>query len=77
NTHASLPSILEFFRASRKCIFATKMIGAYDGSAEILVDSSQELRELVDSFRKRFSESVNRLDVLLIYKEYELNLYPI
>lgn len=77
NTHASLPSILEFFRASRTCIFATKMIGAYDGSAEILVDSSQELRELLDNFRKRFSESVNRLDVLLIYKEYELNLYPI
>lgn len=77
NDHSVLAKMIEFFKNSKKSIFATTMIGCYDGSAELLVENNEELRKIIDQFLTLFSEKINVLDVFLIYKEYELRLYPL
>ncbi|MBI5002388.1 Lrp/AsnC family transcriptional regulator [Candidatus Woesearchaeota archaeon] len=76
NDLSVLKKIIEFFRSSKKSIFATTMIGCYDGSAEVLVENNEELRKMIDELLTLFSEKITTLDVFLIYKEYELRLYP-
>jgi len=77
NDHDILNQIIQFFNQKNKSIFATKMIGHYDGSAELIVKNNEELREFVDELLASFSGKINILDIFLIYKEYELRLYPI
>jgi Lrp/AsnC family transcriptional regulator, regulator for asnA, asnC and gidA len=77
NDHRIINKIIQFFNQKNKSIFATKMIGHYDASAELIVNNNKELRGFVDELLTNFSEKINHLDIFLIYKEYELNLYPI
>ena len=77
SNHKMLDEMIDFFNTTNKCIFATKMIGRYDCSAEIICDNNKELHELTSIFANKFHNSLNFLDVFLIYDEYELNLYPI
>lgn len=77
NDHKILNSVFQFFNQKNKSIFATKMIGYYDGSAELIVKNNKELREFVDELLIAFSENIKVLDILLIYKEYELRLFPL
>lgn len=77
NDHAVLPKMIEYFNNSKKSIFATKMVGFYDGGSEVIVESSEELRKIIDGLNEQFSEKINVMDVMLIYSEYELRLYPI
>lgn len=77
NDSSFLPKIIQFFRKSNKSIFATTMIGCYDCSAELLVENNEELRKIIDELLTLFSEKIKVLDIFLIYKEYELRLYPL
>ena len=77
NDHKIINQIIQFFDEKKKSIFATKMIGHYDGSAELIVKNNEELRTFIDELLIQFSEKINHLDIFLIYKEYELNLYPL
>lgn len=77
NDHTILPWIIEFFNSKNKSIFATTMMGCYDGSAELIVSDNQELREIIDNLLENFADKINVLDVFLIYKEYEMKLYPL
>lgn len=77
NDHAVLPWIIEFFNSKNKSIFATTMIGCYDCSAELIVSDNQELREIIDNLLENFADKINVLDVFMIYKEYEMRLYPL
>jgi len=77
NDHKVLNQIIEFLNQKNKSIWATKMVGHYDGSFEVLVKDSQELRLFVDELLATFSDKINILDIFLIYKEYELDLYPL
>jgi len=53
------------------------MIGAYDGSSEIFVKNNKELREFADNLTEKFSKYINVLDILLIYDEYDIAMYPL
>ncbi len=77
NDHKILPWIIEFFNSKNKSIFATTMIGCYDGSAELIVSDNQELREIIDNLLENFADKINVLDIFLIYNEYEMKLYPL
>jgi len=77
NDPKALPKIIQFFNSKNKSMFATKMIGKYDGSAEIVIKDNQELRKFVDELRTNYSNYINTLDIFLVYKEYKLRLYPI
>lgn len=77
NDHAALSPIIQFFNSKKRSMFASQMIGLYDGSVEVLVQNNEELRLLLDALLSQFSDKINTLDVLLIYKEYELDLYPL
>ena len=75
--HSVLPWIIEFFNSKNKSLFATTMIGCYDGSAELIVTDNQELREIIDNLLENFADKINVLDIFLIYNEYEMRLYPL
>ncbi len=77
NDHKILSQVIQFFNQKNKSIFATKMMGYYDGSAELIVKNNEELRKFVDELLAKFSEKITTLDIFLIYKEYGLRLYPI
>jgi DNA-binding Lrp family transcriptional regulator len=77
NDSTALQKIISFFGQSNRSLFATTSIGCYDGSAEVLVASSAELRKFIDEMLGHFADIITRLDVMLIYKEYELRLYPL
>ena len=59
NSHDVLPKIIEYFNNSKKSIFATKMVGNYDGSSEVIVENSVELRKVIDGLNEKFSEKIS------------------
>lgn len=77
NDHKALNQIIQFFNQKNKSLWATKMIGHYDGSSEILVKNNKELRGFIDELLTKFPEEINILDIFLIYKEYKLKLYSL
>ena len=42
NDHKVIPKIIEFFKRSKKSLFATQMIGSYDCSSELIVKDNEE-----------------------------------
>jgi DNA-binding Lrp family transcriptional regulator len=77
NNHKVIQKIIEFFRSKRKSIFATTSLGYYDCSTELFVKDNEELRTITDELLSKFAEEINEMDVLFIFKEYQLRLYPI
>lgn len=77
NDHEVINKMIQYFDHRKKSIFATTMVGHYDFSSEIVVKDKEELRKFVDDLLEEFSEKIIELDVFLIYKEYELNLFKI
>lgn len=77
NDHKVIPKLIEFFKSTKKSIFATKMIGAYDISSELMVKDNKELRETLDKLNQQFHNEINIIDVLLIFDEFQMNLYPL
>ncbi len=77
NDHKVIPKLIEFFKSTKKSIFATKMIGFYDISSELMVKDNEELRETLDQLNLQFHNEINTVDVLLIFDEFKMNLYPL
>ena len=77
NDHNVIPKLITLFQHNKQCVFATKKIGNYDCSTEIIVENNDGLRNFVKEIMANFSEEINELDVMLVYKEYKLKLFPI
>jgi len=77
NDHNIIPKLITFFQYDKYSIFATKKIGNYDCSTEIIVENNDELRNFINKIMDKFADKINELDVMLIYKEYKLELFPI
>jgi Lrp/AsnC family transcriptional regulator, leucine-responsive regulatory protein len=77
NDHKVIPKLVTLFQHNKNCIFATKKNGKYDCSVEIIVENNDQLRLFVSEIMAQFSDQINELDVMLIYKEYKLELFPI
>jgi len=77
NDHKVIPQFIQFLRQHDKSIFAARKIGNYDCSTEILVKDNNDLRSFVNEIMDLFADKINELDIMLIYYEYKLRLYPI
>jgi Lrp/AsnC family leucine-responsive transcriptional regulator len=65
-------AIIGYFNSTDKCLFAIELLGKYDLLAEIHVKNNDELREIIDGFRKKFVRQYNDYDVHTINREYTM-----
>ncbi|VVC04204.1 HTH-type transcriptional regulator LrpA [Candidatus Bilamarchaeum dharawalense] len=65
-------SVIEYFNSTNGCLFAIELLGKYDLLVELHVKNNDELRSIVDGFRKKFVTQVNDYDVHTINKEYTM-----
>ncbi len=62
--------IISYFDSTNRCMFAIEMIGRYDLTVELHLENEAQLQGILDSFRERFSEKINELDISTITKEH-------
>lgn len=77
NDPRAIIDIINFFRLKKKTIFAARTLGYYDCSVEIFVKNPDELKSLMNELVNKFSDKINVYDVMLIYNEFKLRLFPI
>ncbi|MDO8554895.1 MAG: Lrp/AsnC family transcriptional regulator [Candidatus Micrarchaeota archaeon] len=63
--------IAEFNRST----FATTTIGKYDVAAEFVVESTKELRQILDKIKENFSSDITSYDVFIM-EEHIVNWFP-
>ena len=68
--------IIEFFNMTNKCLFAMELLGKYDVLVELHVRNSDEMKSIINDFRKRYVDKYNDYDVSTIMKEYTMVWSP-
>ncbi len=63
-------SMINYFDGTNKCLFAIELLGKYDLTIEIHVESGAELKTIIDGFREKFVNLYQDYDVSTINKEY-------
>jgi hypothetical protein len=53
------------------------MVDTYDCSSELIVQDHKELRDFKDKLLEQFADKINIMDIMLVYDEYKMRLYPI
>ena len=49
-----IPSIIEFFDKTNKCLFSLELLGKYDLTIEIHAENDRVLREIMENFKQQF-----------------------
>ena len=68
--------IIHYFDSTNKCLYAMEMIGKYDLAIELHVQTNQELKAILDGFRKKYSEKIGSYDLSTINHEYVVEWGP-
>lgn len=74
--HDSIGSIIEFFDLNGICVFASEIIGKYDISLELYIESGHQLRHVLAQFKEKFYQHYTFYDISTIYNEYVINWSP-
>jgi len=72
-----IPSIIDFFDNTNKCLFALEILGSYDLTIELHVQNDKELRKIIEDFKEKFVEDYLNYDIFNIYKEHVIVWSPI
>jgi len=67
-----IPSIISFFDATNKCLFALELLGKYDLTIEIHVGNDRVLRQIMDGFKEKFVGQYIDYDIFNMYKEHTI-----
>jgi DNA-binding Lrp family transcriptional regulator len=54
-----------------------KLVGSWDVELEFEVKDDEQLHEILQELRNKFSENIRDYDALLIHQEHKLNYFPI
>jgi len=65
-----VPEITEFFNRTNRCIHSIEMLGKYDLTIEIFVESDELQRKIIGEFRDKFIGRYLSYDILDMYKEH-------
>lgn len=71
-----IPSIIEFFNQTNKCLFAFELLGNYDLLIELHIENDLVLRSILEKFKEKFLVAYHTYDVFHIYKEYVISWSP-
>ena len=71
-----MKSVTKYFDLTNKCLFVMEMLGKYDMAIEVHVKGYDELKEMLDGFRKLFSDSYTTYDVITITKQHKMIWNP-
>ena len=72
-----IPSIIEFFDKTNKCLYALELLGKYDLTIEIHVENDRVLREIMENFKQQFVDKYNDYDIFNMYKDHLVVWLPI
>ncbi len=72
----SIDKIIEYFSHHKNATFATITLGKYDLAVELVVNDNQELRQILDKLKERYSNEILDHDTFLIIKEYKVTWFP-
>ncbi|MFH1591079.1 MAG: winged helix-turn-helix transcriptional regulator [archaeon] len=67
---STIPSIIEFFDRTNTCLYALELLGRYDLTIEIHVESDRAFRRIMDSFKKDFVDQYHDYDAYSVYREH-------
>lgn len=69
-------SIIEYFDATNTCVFAYELLGSFDLSVDLNVESDEQLRSIMATFKELFVENYIDYEISSIYRSYIVNLTP-
>jgi len=69
--------VISFFDSTNRCLYAGELLGKFDIMIEIHVESGQQLRGILCSFREKFVGKYSDYDVSTITHEYVVIWSPI
>jgi len=69
-------SVLEFFDMTCRLIRSYEVLGKYDLSVELYIESDKELRGMLDSFKAKFRKDYLYYDISRIFKNYITSWSP-
>ena len=69
--------IIEYFTSTKKCLVAIELLGKYDLTIEVYVKSTEEIKDILNQFRKKFVEQYSYYDVSTITKEFRMVWGPL
>ena len=67
-----IPSIISFFDATNKCLFAVELLGKYDLTIEIHVENDRILRQIMGEFKEKFVNDYIDYDIFNMYREHTM-----
>jgi len=69
-------NMIIFAKRYQNIIFVLVLIGNYDLSLELEVESQEELRNILKDFREEFSENIRDFEIIQNTEEYKYDFYP-
>jgi DNA-binding Lrp family transcriptional regulator len=72
----AINSIIEFFDTTNICVFASELLGKYDLTVELYIESDKQMRDILYDFKKKFTKDYIFYDVSRIYREFVVNWSP-
>ena len=68
--------MLQFAQSNNNVVFILSMIGSYDLSLELEVQSHEQLELIIKKFREEFAKNIKNFEIILNTHEYKYNFYP-
>ncbi len=68
--------ILDFLKNQTNCLLCVEALAEWDLEPEFEVYSPEQFYNIMDEIEEKFGDQINRMDVILIDKEYKFNLLP-
>ncbi len=72
----SINKLINHFSVHKNATFATVTLGKYNLAIELVVENNQELKEILDKVKEKFSRDIIDHDTFLITKEYNVTWFP-
>ena len=66
----------QYIKQNPYIIFEDTVLGGYDIEIEIQIENEDNLRDLVEDLREKFSDIIKYYETLYYFKEYRLRFFP-
>jgi Lrp/AsnC family transcriptional regulator, regulator for asnA, asnC and gidA len=73
--HKNIKQIVEYASQISNFTFGTVTLGKYDLAFELVVQNMEELRNILDGIKEKFSQDITDQDVFIM-KEHRINWFP-
>jgi Lrp/AsnC family leucine-responsive transcriptional regulator len=72
----NIEKIFDYFKHEPNIIYFVKYLGNYDLGIDLEVKNSEELRNILQKIKDKFSEEIESYHSILVYQEHKLSYLP-